>query len=149
MGTGLFQYFVKLVPTVHWVGPHIDGRASEKSPSSSSSPESEKPATLTSQFSYTYKFRSLEGDTEYHMEQVDGDHPLHHAAHDQEKDDSKSSGRPNTLVLPGTEYIDGLTAILSRYHQSFSIGKILHYSFAKSCASYSAGPVMTPNLALY
>lgn len=65
---------------------------------------SEKEAsTITSQFSYTYKFRSLKGATEYHNEHIDADHlPGHHAVHGQEKEDSKTADRPSTVLLPGT-----------------------------------------------
>lgn len=71
--------------------PVLDGDATTLS--------KEEEITITSQFSYTYKFRSLKGATEYHHEHVDL--PGHHAVHGEEEE-SNTSDRPTAMLLPGT-----------------------------------------------
>lgn len=82
-GTGLFQYFIKLVPTVHSFGS-----------------EAEFAVQTTSQFAYTYKFRSTTGATEYHTDHT-ADVPHHHAAHGEEHDQEASKPAAKTMILPG------------------------------------------------
>lgn len=58
--------------------------------------EGDQLTSLTSQFAYTYKFRSLKGATEYHTEHQDGE----------EKDEDKGKGSKraavvNSMLLPG------------------------------------------------
>lgn len=84
VGTGLFQYFIKLVPVTKSGGPAVeDGRVE----------------MLTSQFAYTFKFRSMKGLTEYHRER-DASVPHHHAAHGEEDGAEEPASVPST-VLPG------------------------------------------------
>lgn len=82
-GTGLFQYFIKLVPTVH-----------------SLELEAEFGSQTTSQFAYTYKFRSITGATEYHTDHT-ADVPHHHAAHGEEHGKGGSEPAAKTMLLPG------------------------------------------------
>lgn len=49
-------------------------------------------STLSSQFAYTYKFRSLKGSTEYHTE--------HHEGEDKDKDARRTS-MMHSMPLPG------------------------------------------------
>lgn len=95
-GTGAFQYFIKLVPTMHSLGQRIqsDGAPPQGGLLGKDGEQGVPQLTsLTSQFAYTYKFRSLKGATEYHTEHQDGE----------EKED-KGSKRENaitSMLLPG------------------------------------------------
>ncbi|CAM9204184.1 unnamed protein product [Sphacelaria rigidula] len=96
VGTGLFQYFIKLVPTIHTIAPDSSEEQSEQRS------ETRRDATVTtSQFAYTFKFRSLKGFTEYHRG-TDADDPEHHAAHGKERGEEET---PPTQVLPGVFFV--------------------------------------------
>lgn len=97
VGNGLFQYFLKLVPTVHPVDPPLDG--ARWGPARL---EEAIDAVVTSQFAYTFKFRSMKGYTQYHREHQ-ARVPDHHAPHgvDKEAKDSKDSGSTKYNILPG------------------------------------------------
>lgn len=49
--------------------------------------------SLTSQFAYTYKFRSLKGATEYHTEHQDGE--------EEEDEGDKKAAAASSMLLPG------------------------------------------------
>lgn len=99
VGTGLFQYFIKLVPTVHAVDPPLYG-----SRWGAARLERAIDAVVSSQFADTFKFRSMKGHTQYHREH-EARIPDHHAAHGEDEDeaakDSKDSGSANYNILPG------------------------------------------------
>lgn len=105
VGTGLFQYFIKLVPTIHTIAPDSSEEQSEQRS------ETRRDATVTtSQFAYTFKFRSLKGFTEYHRG-TDADDPEHHAAHGEERGEEET---PPTQVLPGV--VCGAVKFSSSFH---------------------------------
>eukprot|EP00903_Cladosiphon_okamuranus_P014036 g13053.t1 len=52
-GTGAFQYFIKLVPTVHSLAPRVEVEVAQDGEKGA-----EQLASVTSQFAYTDKFRS-------------------------------------------------------------------------------------------
>lgn len=84
-GTGAFQYFLKLVPTMHSLG----------SQSRTEAEGAEQPTSLTSQFTYTFKFRSLKGATEYHTEHEEGEGKG-------KQDGSRRAAALNAMLLPGS-----------------------------------------------
>lgn len=110
VGTGLFQYFIKLVPTIHVID--ADGsskRSGEQDGERAAFPPGDSgnnsPLATTSQFAYTFKFRSLKGFTEYHHHR-DADAPDHHAAVGEEHgvEGEAAQGQPSQL-LPGTRWV--------------------------------------------
>ncbi len=98
-GTGAFQYFIKLVPTVHSLEPQ-QPKAEGASPqggvlaAEGSQGVEQQPqlTSLVSQFAYTYKFRSLKGATEYHT--------VHHEGEEKDED-SKRADTVSSMLLPG------------------------------------------------
>lgn len=84
-GTGAFQYFIKLVPTVHSLSATDNGQGTEQVTS------------LTSQFTYTFKFRSLKGSTEYHTEHEEGE-----GKGKGKEEGSRRAAALNSMLLPGS-----------------------------------------------
>lgn len=77
---------MKLVPTVHALGPRVEEGVEV---------EGEQLGSLTSQFAYTYKFRSLKGATEYHTELQDGEEK-------NRENGGKRAAAMNSVLLPGS-----------------------------------------------
>ena len=88
-GTGAFQYFIKLVPTMRKLDPEGGLLAQDGGKGA------EQLASLTSQFAYTYKFRSLKGATEYHTEHQDGEEE------EDKGNGAKKAAAINSMLLPG------------------------------------------------
>lgn len=94
-GTGAFQYFLKLVPTMHSLWPQLEPEGASPQGgllAKEGGQGAEQLTSLTTQFTYTYKFRSVKGSTEYHTEHEEGE--------DKGKD-SKRASTMHSMPLPG------------------------------------------------
>ncbi|CAN0190766.1 unnamed protein product [Scytosiphon promiscuus] len=103
IGTGAFQYFVKLVPTVHSLGsqPRREGASPQGGLMANDVGEgTERLTSLTSQFTYTFKFRSLKGSTEYHTESEEGE-----GEGEGKEEGSRRAAALNSMLLPGVFFV--------------------------------------------
>ncbi|CAN0202030.1 unnamed protein product [Ectocarpus sp. 12 AP-2014] len=104
VGTGAFQYYIKLVPTMHSLSPQSETSGSPLPKGKGEEAKQQQHSSLTSQFTYTYKFRSLKGLTEYHTDHEEGEEQAKEADKGSTKDGGVNS-IVNSVLLPGVFFV--------------------------------------------
>ncbi|CAM9197181.1 unnamed protein product [Choristocarpus tenellus] len=114
VGTGLFQYFIKLVPTVYPAGMEEDRTITKDGDTAGG----QLMATNMShcQFAYTQRFRSIFGFTEYHQDHPE---PIHHEAHGEATESEPANQQ--RLLLPGVFFVYDVSPFMVEVRPSPSL----------------------------